>query len=86
MNGLECASYGTVEETALVAGVAAILDGVDSSHIVSTVCVDASRRRSLLSSAVSIAFDISMPVRAPSRVVTSPIRSRYPPVRLAGGA
>ena len=93
LSGLECASYGTVEETALVAGVAESLDGVDASHIGATECADASRRRRLLSSAVSIAFDISMPVRAPRHASpsvwshSSSFRSRAPPVLLLlGGA
>ena len=71
MSGLQCVMYGTVEEVALVTGVAATLAGVDASHIGATECADASRRllmeaprRLDQSTAVSIAFDISMPVRA----------------------
>jgi hypothetical protein len=63
--------YGTVEEVALVTGVAATLVGVDASYIGATECSDASRRLLMGAprrldplTAVSIAFDISMPVRA----------------------
>jgi len=71
MSGLQCVMYGPIEEVAFVTGVAATLAGVDASHIRATECSGESRR--LLTGArrrldsltvVSIAFDISMPVRA----------------------
>ena len=80
MSGLQCVMYGTIEEVALVTGVAATLAGVDASHIGATECSDASRRllkgaaRRLDSlAAVSIAFDISMPVRASRYGGTPPL-------------
>ena len=75
LSGMECADYGTVEESALVSGVAASLDGIDTDHIGDTECSDDSRRRHRelrgsgdsarrldASTSVSIAFAISIPV------------------------
>ena len=80
MSGLQCVMYGTVEEVALVTGVAATVASVDASHIGATDCSD--MRRRLLTeaprrlgalTAVSIAFDISMPVRASRYGGTPPL-------------
>ena len=72
MGGMDCADYGTVEETAFVSGIAASLDGVDTDHIGDTECSNARRvlredpsatdadTRRRLSSSASIAFDISI--------------------------
>ena len=77
MSGMECSDYGTAEESAFVSGLASTLDGIETDHIGDTECDDVSRRRTQaagdeggaepeqrreLTSAVSIAFDITIAV------------------------
>merc|ERR1719378_1206226 len=64
MTGITCDDYGEDEETAVKAGVASIMDGVEVADIGDTTCAGLRRRRALLSAGVSISFTI--PIRAAS--------------------
>merc|ERR1719161_1150507 len=60
MTGITCDDYGDDEETAVKAGVASIMDGVEVADIGDTTCAGLRRRRALLSAGVSISFTITL--------------------------